>query len=66
MEKNNVVEFSSQEEILDPLTDLLQSGARQLIKQAVESEVEELLNQYSRQRTKDGKAGVGAITESGV
>ena len=58
MEKNNVVEFTSQEEILDPLTDLLQSGARKLIKQAVEAEVEELLSQYSRQRTEDGKAGV--------
>jgi transposase-like protein len=58
MEKNNVVEITSQEENLDPLTDLLQSGARQLIKQAVETEVEELLSQYSAQRTEDGKAGV--------
>ena len=58
MEKNNVVEFTSQEEKLDPLSDLLQSGARQLIKQAVEAEVEELLSRYSAQRTGDGKAGV--------
>jgi len=58
MEKNNVFELASQEEVLDPLTDLLQSGARQLIKQAVEAEVEELLSQYSTQRTKDGNAGV--------
>ena len=58
MEKNNVVELASQEEVLDPLTDLLQTGARQLIKQAVEAEVEELLSQYSTQRTKDGNAGV--------
>jgi len=58
MGKNNVVEFSGREEISDPLTDLLQSGARQLIMQAVEAEVEELLNQYSAQRTEDGKAGV--------
>src|SRR5665811_2363542 len=58
MEKNNVVELASQEEVLDPLTDLLQTGARQLIKQAVEAEVEELLSQYSTQRTEDCKAGV--------
>jgi len=58
MEKNNVVEFTSQEENLDPLSDLLQSGARQLIMQAVEAEVDELLSQYSAQRTEDGKAGV--------
>ncbi len=58
MEKNNVVEFSGREGISDPLTDLLQSGARQLIMQAVEVEVEELLSQYSTQRTEGGKAGV--------
>ncbi|MCP4209490.1 MAG: IS256 family transposase, partial [Shimia sp.] len=58
MEKNNVVEFAGREEISDPLTDLLQSGARQLILQAVEVEVQELLSQHSTQRTEDGKAGV--------
>ncbi|MCP4183221.1 MAG: IS256 family transposase, partial [Hyphomicrobiales bacterium] len=58
MEKNNVVEFSGREGISDPLTDLLQSGARQVTMQAVEVEVEELLSQYSTQRTEGGKAGV--------
>ncbi len=40
MEKNNVVELAGREEFSDPLTDLLQSRAWQLIMQAVESEIE--------------------------
>ena len=33
----------------DPLTDLLRSGAKELIKQAVEAELSSMLSHYSRQ-----------------
>jgi len=58
MNKNNVIEFSGREEIIDPLTDLLRSGARKLIEEAVESEMQELLSHYSNRRTDTGHAGV--------
>jgi len=56
MEKNNVLEFAVRETISDPLTALLRSGAQQLITQAVEAELQELLIQYSDRRTEDGHA----------
>jgi len=40
------------------LTELLRAGARQLIEQAVEAELQALLEQHSDRRTADGKAGV--------
>jgi transposase-like protein len=40
------------------LTELLRTGAQQLICQAVEAELQELLEQHSERRTGDGKAGV--------
>ncbi len=43
MSKNNVVELKNPEAIEDSLTDLLRRGARQLIEQAVEIEVQELM-----------------------
>ena len=46
MEKDNVVALSPQDRISDPLTDLLRSGAQNLIAQAVEAEVQTLLEQY--------------------
>jgi putative transposase len=58
MKKNNVLEFAGREAISDPLSALLISGARQLINQAVEAELEELLSQYSDRRTEDGHAVV--------
>ena len=58
MTKNNVLEFSSPDAISDPLTALLRSGAQQLINQAVEAELQELLHQHSGQRTGDGNAVV--------
>ena len=47
MTKDNVLEFAGREAISDPLTALLRSGAQQLINQAVEAELQELLSQYS-------------------
>ena len=58
MKKNNVLEFASRDAISDPLTALLRSGAQQLINQAVEAELQELLSQYSDRRTDDGHSVV--------
>jgi putative transposase len=58
MRKNNVVGFRGREASADPLTELLRAGAEQLIYQAVEAELQELLAQHAERRTADGKAGV--------
>ena len=58
MSENNVLEFTGREAISDPLTALLRSGAQQLINQAVEAELQELLSQQSGRRTEDGNAVV--------
>ena len=58
MGKDNVVGFRGREASADLLTELLRAGARQLIEQAVEAELQELLEQHSDRRTVDGQAGV--------
>jgi transposase-like protein len=58
MRKNSVVEFRGREAGADPLTELLRAGARQLIHQAVEAELQELLESHCARQTADGKAGV--------
>ena len=58
MNKSNVVEFSSRDAIVDPLSELLRAGAGQLIYQAVEAELNELLAEHSERRLAGGKAGV--------
>ena len=58
MSKNNVVKLTGRDTIVDPLTELLRTGAEQLIYQAVEAELLELLAEHSERRTEDGKAGV--------
>ena len=58
MNKSNVVECAGREGSGDPLTELLRVGARRLIQQAVETELQELLAQHAERRTEDGKAGV--------
>ena len=60
MAKSNVVEFSGRDGIVDPMTELLRTGAEQLIYQAVESELQELLSSHSERRLGDGRAGVGS------
>jgi putative transposase len=47
MGKDNVVGFRGREADADPLTELLRVGARQLIHQAVEAELQELLVEHS-------------------
>ena len=47
MSKNNVIELSGREENRDELTELIRSGARELISQALQAEVSELLTSLS-------------------
>ncbi len=58
MSKNNVVKLAVRDTIIDPLTELPRSGAEQLIYQAVEAKLLELLAEHAERRTEDGKAGV--------
>ena len=58
MSENNVVELSGREVERDELTELLRSGARKLIDEALKVEVSELLSSLSHRRDVDGRAGV--------
>jgi putative transposase len=58
MNKSNVIELGGRAESTDPLTELLRSGARQLLQQAIEAEVQELLAAHSDRTLEDGRAGV--------
>ena len=58
MEMSNIVDFSSRDENSDALTDLLRTGAQQLIASAVEAELEGFLRQFSQTRTTAGHAEV--------
>lgn len=58
MSKNNVVDLAGRGQVVDPLTELLRAGAEQLIYQAVEAELQELLADHAERRTEDGRAGV--------
>jgi len=58
MNQDSVVQFQNPDEVSDPLTELLQSGAKRLIHQAVEAELAELLNLYSDQTDSRGRAAV--------
>lgn len=55
MSKDNVVAFQSPEGGEDPLTELLRTGAKRLIQQAVEAELAELLAQYEDQVDDQGR-----------
>ena len=58
MNKHNIFEFKDRDTITDALTEMLQTGAQQLIHHAVQVELEELLELYSGSLTRDGKAAV--------
>jgi putative transposase len=58
MNKNNVVELSGRDQFTDSLTELLRTGARQLIQQAVEAELAEFMAQYKDQHLDNGRAAV--------
>ncbi len=58
MRKSNVLRQEGQEQGVDPLTELLRSGAKHLISRAVDSELKVLLSGYSEQKTEDGRSAV--------
>ena len=58
MSKDNVVELKSPATIQDPLTEMLRFGAQQLIQEAVEVELQELLAEHRERRTAEGNTGV--------
>jgi transposase-like protein len=58
MNKSTVIALEDRAESLDPLTELLRVGARQLIEQAVETELQELLAAHAGRLLADGRAGV--------
>jgi len=58
MIENNVISLENPEQLQDPLTDLLRSGARQLIQQYVDAELQELLTEHQSCLTDTGKPSV--------
>lgn len=59
MNKNDtVVELSGRDQFTDALTELLRTGARQLIEQAVEAELAEFMKHYVDQVLANGRAAV--------
>jgi transposase-like protein len=58
MKKNTVIELSGRDPFSDALTELLRTGARALIQQAVEAELSGFLEQFSDRLLADGKAAV--------
>ena len=58
MGKSNVIELEGRVGSIDPLTELLRIGARQLLQQAIEAEVQELLAAHAGRLLEDGRAGV--------
>ena len=58
MDKNNVVDFQDREGISNPLTELLKSGARRLLMQAIETEIQEYMAPFADLESEDGKAAV--------
>jgi len=58
METTNIVDFARRDEMTDALTDLLRTGAQQLIATAVEAELAGYLAQFADLRTKAGHVAV--------
>ncbi len=56
MSNNNVVELNNRDTITDALTDMLRTGAQQLIQQAVQVELADFMQQYKGRLTAEGKA----------
>ena len=56
MSKDTIIAFKTpEEERTDPLTDLLRTGAQQLIASAVEAELHELLEHYADSKDEQGR-----------
>jgi len=57
-EENNVVTLACREQMSDTLTELLRTGAMQLIQQAVEAELAGFMEQFTGRVLENGKAAV--------
>ena len=60
MSKSNVVEFAGRDGIDDPLRELLRTGAGELVYQAVQAELQELLAEHSQRRLSGWQSRRGA------
>lgn len=58
MKKSTVISLQDRDQIADSFTDLLRAGARKLLEQAIQAELEELLSHYTGQQTDTGHATV--------
>jgi putative transposase len=60
MEEDTVIRLRKQEEEsgFDLLTDILRTGAKKLLAQAIEAEISDYLSRYSNERLADGKQAV--------
>jgi hypothetical protein len=58
--ETNVFQFTQPGTFADPLTEVLRTGARALLAQAVEPEVAALLDNHADKRTEDGRQRAGA------
>ena len=58
MSKHNAIDPRGVEEPFDPLSELLMQGAKQLVHQAMDAELHELLRQFEHCRTQGGNAAV--------
>lgn len=58
MDKNNVFELTSAGHNTDPLTEILRTGARELIQAAVQAELQEFMAQYQARALDNGRAAV--------
>ena len=62
METSNIVDFASRDGISDALTDLLRTGARQLIVSAVEADLEGFVAQFARARQRATRRSFATAT----
>ncbi len=58
MSKSTVIKLSDPDLFTDSLTELLRTGARQLIEQAVEAELSEFMKQYADQVLGNGRSAI--------
>ena len=58
MTKNSVIPFKNPDLLHDSLTELLRTGAKQLIHQFVEAELAELLESHQHKLTQEGKKAI--------
>lgn len=58
MSHDTIVPFKKEDDVTDPLTELLRQGARQLLNTAIEAEVEELLSAHRHRHDAHGRTAV--------